>query len=222
MPGRRRRAGRGPSSPPVSAAHQPDLDTVRTSRGRSSMMTSASGLRLEADVADLDQPARRPTARAGGWPTSRSRLATLTNTDRVTADGDVRTASATIAWFFRSRPTGRTLMRAFTRRSAWWRGPHPWRRGPAHRPSARPASRPARARRRCRPRAGHRDRLDRLPDAAEVGRLVDDDPGAPVRGDDAHLAAGRQVLEGFDRRLLGGGQPVRARRRSRPCSPRCP
>ena len=31
------------------------------------------------------------------------------NTERVTADGDVRTASATMAWFLRSRPTGSTL-----------------------------------------------------------------------------------------------------------------
>ena len=46
---------------------------------------------------------------------SRSRLATLTNTDRVTADGAVRTASATMAWFFRSRPTDRTLTGAATR-----------------------------------------------------------------------------------------------------------
>ncbi len=35
-------------------------------------------------------------------------------TERVTADGDVRTARATIAWFFRSRPTGRTLIGAST------------------------------------------------------------------------------------------------------------
>ena len=32
---------------------------------------------------------------------SRSRLATLTNTDRVTDEGAVRTASATIAWLWR-------------------------------------------------------------------------------------------------------------------------
>ena len=45
---------------------------------------------------------------------SRSRLATLTKTERVTADGAVRTARATIAWFFRSRPTGRTVTFAGT------------------------------------------------------------------------------------------------------------
>jgi hypothetical protein len=39
----------------------------------------------------------------------------LTKTDRVTADGDVRTASATMAWFFRSRPTDRTVIGAETR-----------------------------------------------------------------------------------------------------------
>src|SRR3990172_2065391 len=39
-----------------------------------------------------------------------SRLATLTKTDRVTPEEPWRTASATIAWFFRSRPTGRTVM----------------------------------------------------------------------------------------------------------------
>ena len=42
-------------------------------------------------------------------------MATLTKTERVTADGEVRTASATIAWFLRSRPTGRTLTGAATR-----------------------------------------------------------------------------------------------------------
>ena len=48
------------------------------------------------------------------WAGSRSRLAMLTNTERVTADGAVRTASATIAWFFRDRPTDRTLIGAPT------------------------------------------------------------------------------------------------------------
>ena len=39
----------------------------------------------------------------------------LMNTDRVTADGEVRTASATIAWLRRSRPTASTLTGALTR-----------------------------------------------------------------------------------------------------------
>jgi hypothetical protein len=46
------------------------------------------------------------TARVAG---SMSRLAMLTKTDRVTPDDDGLTASATIAWFFRSRPTWITL-----------------------------------------------------------------------------------------------------------------
>ncbi len=43
-----------------------------------------------------------------------SRLATLTKTERVTADGAARTARATIAWFLRSRPTGSTRIGAST------------------------------------------------------------------------------------------------------------
>src|SRR3954453_15987837 len=49
---------------------------------------------------------------------SRSRLATDTKTERVTHDGCVRTARATIAWFFRSRPTWRTRTGASRRRGA--------------------------------------------------------------------------------------------------------
>ena len=135
---------------------------------------------------------------------SRSRLATLTNTERVTADGAVRTASATIAWFLRSRPTG---------------GP-----GPARRPgrrrgrergvgrdedlrrrrSAPPASRRARGRRRGRP-ARRSARIDSIAcrTRPEVARLVDDDPGRPVGGDHADLAAGRQVLSASIAACLG-------------------
>ena len=76
-------------------------------------------------------------------------MATLTKTERVTADGAVRTASATIAWFLRSRPTGRTVIWRVDRgRRPASRARRRWRRGPRRRPSAPRACRRAPARRR--------------------------------------------------------------------------
>ena len=169
-----------------------------------------AGLRLERRGRAPRGAGRRPTARSGGRARSRSRLATLTNTERVTADGAVRTASATIAWFLRSRPTCKTLTGAETvtvggvasaasvaTRICAPAGAARQLRGELERVAEVAACR-------CRSKV-----VDRLPDAPEVGRLVDHDPCRPVRGDDADLAAGGQVPEGVDGRVAGRGQPVR-------------
>ena len=113
---------------------------------------------------------------------STSRLATLTKTDRVTADGAVRTASATIAWLWRWRPTVivRTGAETLTVGSGRDRavghdedlgvaGPRRERRGEAERVGHV-------ARRRLR-----HDALDRRADVAQVARGVGDDPGGPAR-----------------------------------------
>ena len=181
-PDRARRAGPRASRRRAGTSSMTTSDRACASSGR-----SRTSMRLPSP-----QTSSRRAAR------SRSRLATLTKTDRVTADGAVRTASATIAWFLRSRPTGRTVIGAPDRaRSATAsRARHRWRRGSGRRRSGPRACRRAPARRRGRrARLVDRDAVERLPDAPEVGRLVDDDPGAPVGGDDADLAAGRQVAE---------------------------
>ena len=58
-------------------------------------------------------------------------------------------------------------------------------------------------------RASHRDAVECLADTPHVGRLVDHDPRAPVRCDDADLAARRQVVERRDGSALGHREPVR-------------
>ena len=113
------RSSSGSASPAVApssaavrarrAACQPDLDDRHRTRDVVDDHLGP-GLRVERrEVAGLDQDAVARTARGGAAPVSMSRLATLTNTERVTPDGAGRTASATIAWFCRSRPTWRTL-----------------------------------------------------------------------------------------------------------------
>ena len=57
--------------------------------------------------------------------------------------------------------------------------------------------------------ARHLDAVEGLADAPEVGRLVDDDPCPPVRGDEADLAAGREVAERREGGRLGRLEPVR-------------
>ena len=53
------------------------------------------------------------------------------------------------------------------------------------------------------------DRLDRLPDPAQIARAGGHDPGGPTGLDHADLAAARQVLERLDGGGLGGCQAIR-------------
>ena len=86
---------------------------TRRRPGTSSMTTSerawASSRRSRASIS---RPSPHTSSRRSA--DSRSRFATPTKTERVTADDAVRTARATMAWFLRSRPTGRTVTGAST------------------------------------------------------------------------------------------------------------
>ena len=74
-----------------------------SARACASSVTSRASRRRSSPHSSMRRSAR-----------SRSTLAMLMNTERVTADGAVRTAMATIAWFLRSRPTASTLTGAET------------------------------------------------------------------------------------------------------------
>ena len=143
------------------------------------------------------------------------------NTDRVTPEGAVRTASATIAWL--------RLPRSRSRRGAR----EPWRPPRDRRHVASAASVAiedlgvARTARRARRQAasasarspGRRrrlDRVDRQADAPKVGRASCDDPRRPSGLDDADFAAGWQVAERVEGRLLGRREAIRLRDRSAP------
>ncbi len=109
--GRRPRAGPGSSRPGRATTRR--ASTTATSSGTSSMTTSerAWGSRTMSRASSSRSSPHNSIRRLAS---SRSTFATLMKTERVTADGAVRTASATIAWFLRSRPTGRTLIGAET------------------------------------------------------------------------------------------------------------
>ena len=103
-PGRRRPAGPGARRDRRVRPDEPDLERPDVARH---VVDDDVGARLRRRAGGRGPRGgrRRPRARARRAARSRSRLATLTKTERVTADGAVRTASATIAWFLRSRPT---------------------------------------------------------------------------------------------------------------------
>ncbi len=126
------------------------------------------------------------------------------NTDRVTADGAVRTASATIAWFRCDATDGQDPDRRIDgagrrRREGSVRPDQDLRVARASGQLAGQLERVAEVA----ARAAGLDAVERLADAPEVGRLVDHDPGRPVGGDHADLAAGRQVAQRVERRGLG-------------------
>ncbi len=136
----------------------------------------------------------------------------LTKTDRVTADGAVRTARATIAWLRvpRSLPTRRTRTLASTAvvgidaRAASVAIEHLGVAGLRRELRGELEGVAQVSGRRGRP-----DRLDRQPDPSQVGRARSDDPGRPTGLDDADLAAGRQVAQGVERRVLRRREAVR-------------
>ena len=93
-------------------------DTSRTSSVRTSplMSSTTTSARAWASSRTSRTSSKRPSPQNSRRrrDRSRSRLATLTKTDRVTVDAAVRTARATIAWFFRERPTEMTVIGAAT------------------------------------------------------------------------------------------------------------
>ena len=168
----------------------------------------ACGSRVTSRTSSRRSPDHSSMRRAA---CSRSRLATLMNTERVTPGrGQAAPPARRSPGSSRSRPTGRTLTGAATRpaggvaraasvatRTCGITGSGRQLGGQLQRVAKVAASR------------GRGDALDGVAHAAEVGRLVDHDPGGPVGRDDADLAAGRQLAEGLDGGRLGRGQPVR-------------
>ena len=97
------RSSSASESPAPSASPSRRTSTTRTPTGMSSMIASdrVCGSRTMSR-ASMSTPS--PYSWSRRWDDSMSRFAMLTKTDRVTPDEPPRTASATIAWFLRSRP----------------------------------------------------------------------------------------------------------------------